>query len=444
MSFSKEEFQLPKILRNLLHDHLGNLRKIKFPVHFASHSTKRWNSLLNQIITETENKINFLDNPEVIIDAVSKMEKKLGGLINSVLDELDKDKLLGKHAPKLKTLGSINKEMASINISLAHHVENIIKFGLESNPKIQFWKNMSDVQKKTKINTSLLPPSIRHNDAAKQNIQKFLEIGRSMVLLALLKEGKTELGSNLLEGLNNEHSLGISVSFTSDARECMTVTPEGKQAFAKINNEPLMQDSFDQLSSQRVENNTGSGSILNIPVIITEENCYQILDDKSKPSYNFFPFVAKHGTVDTLVQSLMNGSVFFDEKGPSFLPFQVELIHELIHVLHNSQGRNMRGVSMEEHMKSLWGSYEEFMTIRGGDLCEAKFADAHGARPRKGHDASQSSVLFEPDKTTSIQKLSQDFMSSHNITLIFKDKMQTERSDSKLKEQNDRPNRLNR
>ncbi len=444
MSRSKLEIDNSQIRHDLMR-HLGNFHKINFPVNLASHATPRWNRSLDKLISEAEFVINSIDKPEEMIAAVAKMEKQVGQLINTVLRELDKDKTVSKHAAKLDTLSKINQAMVGMNIALSHHVEGIIKQVAENNPEVQLWKDMSHIAENISIDTSMLPPSIKNSDAAKHNIEELLTLGRTMVLLSLLKETGIEQGTRLVNklaaGLNSKHGLSIGAAFTGTPGECMAVSPSGMNALAKIDREYF--DSalpFEQLTKQGVENNTGSGSVLSIPIIMTDDDLITMVDydNFDENACDFFPF-AKNKTVDNTVRQLMNGSISFDDKGASFLPFQVELTHELIHVLHNTQGSNARNVPMPEHEMSLWGSYEEYLTVKGGDPCEAQFCEAHGARARNSHAAQGSGILFNPEErtpTASIKKLTQEFAPAQPAPDSFKDKYIAQMSDIIADQQN--------
>jgi hypothetical protein len=119
---------------------------------------------------------------------------------------------------------------------------------------------------------------------------------------------------------------------------------------------------------------------------------------------------------------MMDGGFVFDRHGFSFIPVQVQIVHELMHVMHNAQGLNLRNIPLKQDEDELWSSSEEYQTIKGGHINEAQFVEAYGARPRDRHRGINSAKLFNPNNRNpneTIDDLKKEYGISENSSEKF-------------------------
>jgi hypothetical protein len=93
-------------------------------------------------------------------------------------------------------------------------------------------------------------------------------------------------------------------------------------------------------------------------------------------------------SVDEALSKILMGSVSFTrDRVPFFTPARVEILHELIHVLHNARGSNREAVkgALNDAETGAWHNAEEYWTIAGGNITENEFNATIGAPDRHGH-----------------------------------------------------------
>lgn len=103
----------------------------------------------------------------------------------------------------------------------------------------------------------------------------------------------------------------------------------------------------------------------------------------------------KYLPMDLAHERILLGSLSFGEsKYAFFSPLRIELMHELLHVLHNAQGTNRAAVALTGGLNPmLWTNGEEYATIAGGDLTENALGAEIGLPDRYGHSGLSLDLL---------------------------------------------------
>lgn len=380
-------------LRQDLEKHLLVFSKIRFPVKFRSHATRIWNARLNHIIGECSRAITTSSEPEMMFEAVAAMEKNISTLINTALRYFDIHEELSKLEDKMHTLSQINQAMIDMDLCLTKYIDELISIKASDNTGQELWENMQFI--KMHISTYLNKKT--HGDMDPQaisNIQSIILESKSVILNSLLKGSYNEHGMELIRSLrqnfNDERKLNIMV-FLACNEQSLSISPDGDEAYKQEQKEESKDINRLMDIEQRDkgwENGNGSGSMLSIPVLISE-------DDMS----NLNIALTRENIVQNTMNDMMIGGLSRDPTGVSFIPFQVQIIHELIHALHNAQGANSRGIYLRPgEERGLWETYEEYVTIKNGTINESQFITQYGAIAREHHGGISSSALFKEEK----------------------------------------------
>jgi|GEM_PF-7080422 len=95
--------------------------------------------------------------------------------------------------------------------------------------------------------------------------------------------------------------------------------------------------------------------------------------------------------LDILIDRLILGSFSLTRENKLFYcPLHLEIVHEVIHVLHNFRGTNRARLSLscastDDQLRGIWKDAEEYWTIQGGKLTENNFNIEMGLPLRYGH-----------------------------------------------------------
>ena len=112
---------------------------------------------------------------------------------------------------------------------------------------------------------------------------------------------------------------------------------------------------------------------------------------------------------------IFTGSVSFGRGAyPFYTPPRIEVLHEMVHVLHNARGENRANLRMPLGETQLWTNPEEYWAIDGGtafteNAQNAQFAFSGFSAPvRYGHSAAMLHMLSpdDPDARCTMRQLS--------------------------------------
>jgi hypothetical protein len=378
---------------------INNAKKIQFKTGFFSFATKKSNIRLQAIFELCQkNLLKNRDNPEKIVETMATFEKQMTTFINHSLNGFNKNSKLSGLSDKLATLAKLNKSLNDVNLCLANNAQMIIDTASNKNPKNKVWTQLKAIAQNIEIDHSMVDITILKDEEAKSNIESISRTSCSLALVCLMKEGFSTNGANFIKelslSLSKDKPLKIMPIFTTISGG-MAVSVSSTDAYATVSDKKSnKKQSFDKLG-KLAKPSKGSGSVLTVPVVIS-------VDD-----YDNLPkFLKKDGIVEQVLSQSMGGDLAFGKKTISFLPFQLEFFHELIHVLHNANGNNVRNLPIPEDKQSKWSTYEEYVTIKDGKYTEAQFAPSYGAMPREHHGAVPSEELFNASIRKSSETLS--------------------------------------
>ncbi|MFI5495732.1 hypothetical protein [Actinoplanes sp. NPDC051859] len=225
----------------------------------------------------------------------------------------------------------------------------------------------------------------------------YLGVIHQMVLLCLAVTTRGADGRRLLAGLaaSPKAAIIIDLRHKLNPSSLLAYGPDGSDSqYAK----PAAPLTGDIPASTR---GAGSRSYLGAPVWLDGE-----IDSTEAGSQLF----KKYLSVDRAHERILLGSLSFGEgKFAFFSPLRIELMHELLHVLHNAQGTNRAAVKLTGGLTTaLWTNGEEYATIAGGDLTENALGAEIGLPDRYGHSGLSLDFLSAKSEAAvdSLAKLS--------------------------------------
>lgn len=365
----------------------------------------RLTEALKPILASVESSTTLRQTFEI----AANLEKTLSGFINQELSLLDTLAPFEDLRPQLSLFNQVSTAIKGINYHLTKHVLTLLQVARANDYSESYWLELQALSTHLMPNLSLFP-ALNKTDAASEHMKQVMDFTLAMVLVCLLKEVDEPHGQQFVQELAlslRGKPIHLQPAFTSIHEECMYVQAycahhEPIGAFAHVSDSGTMRDTpLHQRAHLGVSHAEGSESSILIPVYMSETE----LDNISEFMTSADP--------KQIVSQVMKGSIALDKNGLCYLPFQLEFFHELIHVLHNAKGMNLRYVPLSKDEKD-WTSYEEYHTIRGAELCEATFAGAYGARARVSHQALDANILFEIKSSPSVTII--DLMRAHGAS----------------------------
>jgi len=228
-------------------------------------------------------------------------------------------------------------------------------------------------------------------------VQEFMATVRDYIVLSLWVAARSEPGRKLVTGLaRNNASLSLRIIYKGGPTSLLAFAA-GTGAFAKATGPvPDSADTTTRLSA--VTPGGGAGSDMGAPV----------WTDTGPSAPELLGATFKRQTVEVALGKILMGSLSFTrDRSPFFTPARLELLHELIHVLHNAEGINREkvpGLTKEEY--NAWHNPEEYWTTAGPGVNENDFNETIGAPDRYGHGGLPLSGLAptSPDAQASLRQ----------------------------------------
>jgi hypothetical protein len=207
-------------------------------------------------------------------------------------------------------------------------------------------------------------------------VQEFMAAVRDYIVLSLWIAARSEPGQKLVAGLaQNNATLALRIIYKGGSTSLLAF-PAGPGAYCKAAGPaPDSADTTTRLSA--VTAGGGAGSEMGAPV----------WTDTEPTAPELLAATFKRQTVDEALSKILVGSLSFTrDRSPFFTPARLELLHEIVHVLHNAQGINREkvpGLTKEEH--DAWHNPEEYWTTAGAGVNENDFNATIGLPDRYGH-----------------------------------------------------------
>jgi hypothetical protein len=233
-----------------------------------------------------------------------------------------------------------------------------------------------------------------------KGVAEFLAVVRDFIVLSLWVSSRREVGTQLITSLAEEPQavMTVGIRYKRSPSSLLAYVPPGATgAHGKpvvVSQENSSLDLFDK--TKPIDKGTGSPSDLGAPVWLSEDSDINALDVASK-------LFTRHLTVEDALQRILLGSASFGRGRQIFYtPVRIELMHELIHVLHNARGANREAVSMPEDAKAVWSNAEEYWVIAGGKMNENRFNAEAGLPERVGHSGVPLASLDPASPTAEV------------------------------------------
>jgi hypothetical protein len=342
----------------------------------------------NLNFAHTLSKLKGAKNFQKLFTIINKLETKIFSQINRLLSELDKEIPLKEQMPLLEQvkdniyiLRDVNRLMVD---SLPFFIDKVDGSIQELDKKIVV-KNFDITLKKVREDYKS-DATQEELENSNQNALIFLEKMHYAVLLSLMKAkcstSKSDFVSKLLQTLTTKgHTITLAVNYTS-AQKSFAIYMCSSNALAK----PGKKDAQDKIKS--ITRGEGSSSLFLMPVW-PEPN--QSIKDV------FGIYFTDKNAIERAINNLIMGSFSFDEQGGIFYTsMSLEIIHELIHALHNSRGTNRQNIYRIKEFMLVWKDSEEYWTIKGGKISENSMCDLADGHRRYTHFGLSISSILDP------------------------------------------------
>ncbi len=381
-----------------------SLKKVSFSIPTFSYQSRRkkWNTEIKRTKQDFANLINEAQSPRDVFFALADLEKKCSKLINTILKELNPQKKISLISKKLDTLHSLNQILKEINFCMIKYIDNVIEDGSRQDSQNPLWKKLQAISSHIIVDASLFGEILKDHDEALANMDRITNQCPKLIVSALVKAIDSEKGQEFVNQMHSafQQTTIIVQSSITTLQPGMAISPvDPKASFAQ-----LLEVKRKEIETSSIESRTnyttpsqGGDSALDIPITVPME-AYKNLGE----------FMSQSDIADRSLSAIMNGNLFYNGTNLSYLPFQLELYHELIHALHNAKGINYRHVPLNYQETKRWHTYEEYYTIKGNSICEADFSLHYGTQAREDHSGISTTILFsadERDPSTTIENV---------------------------------------
>jgi hypothetical protein len=214
--------------------------------------------------------------------------------------------------------------------------------------------------------------------AAQKNerAREFLAAVRQMVLISLAAGQSSGASKLLLDQLATAAAkVKVMVVYKQDPSSFLAFAGGNKTHCKAVRGKTDAKDLTERF--QDVEADTGDPSDMAAPVWLTDGKNAGELADAS----------FKYISVGAALEQIFIGSLSFTStQAPYYSPPRIEILHELVHVLHNARGENReRAAGMTGPEVAAWTNPEEYWAIAGDTVSENALNAQIGAPDRHGH-----------------------------------------------------------
>jgi hypothetical protein len=343
-----------------------------------------------------ESGIAAADSFPEMLKAVADAEQHIYKQINHILRKFNKNKPLAEQEAILMKLQSPILALVNLNKILIRHATFFRAH--QENPTAETLISKFRIDHKSLTLEAVRPINqdvdIESLDASNVNSFGFLRTMFNAIIISLLKADVYPPGSDFIKKLadtlqNKAHMISMMLNYKVSPSS-LELSPDALEAYArKISQNYKNKSLKDQIKG--IQKNIGASSSLVIPVWPEKEEDFE-------KSYGIY--FKEIFAIEKAMENLIGGSFSFDKNGNLFYtPFHLEILHELIHSLHNSRGTNrehLRDVVPEEI--GIWKDAEEYWTIAGGNMSENFLNKIINAPLRFGHNGFSASAIMRPEK----------------------------------------------
>ena len=245
-------------------------------------------------------------------------------------------------------------------------------------------------------------------------VREFLTTVHGFVLLSLWVATRSDLGKQFVNQLAQSKAAALVLVQYAGKPSSLLAYVAGHGCYCKALEGDEIATADIRTRAGSIAAGVGGPSSLGAPVWLPEEGPVTLTDLalKEEPEYKAFEFQKwdRYKGVDAALAKILSGSISFTrDRAPFYAPPRIDLLHELIHVLHNATGTNREKVMTltvgEQH---IFTTAEEYWTIVGGDITENGFNALIGAPDRASHGGLPLSGLdpSDPEAANSFHALS--------------------------------------
>lgn len=339
-----------------------------------------------------------------IFRLITAIEKNIFAKINHNLKKINKEKPFLDQVQLLNKIRGLVIILININKIYIQRFDDFFKS--QSNSDIyslyeKFYLDAGELNFENilAINENADVASIKQSNI---NAKEFLNHMRNLAIISLMKADLSEEGNYFIKKLNKslqekDHHIGCTLTYKINPSS-LELSPNSTKAYARIKEE--FKDTSLPLPARikPIDKNTGSSSALVIPFWPEMEKDFE---------QNYGIYFKNSKSIERAFENLAGGSFSFDKNGDMFYtPFHLEVIHELIHGLHNSRGTNRNLIhAMVEMERDIWKDAEEYWAITGGKISENFFTKLVNAPLRYGHSGLSASVILKQKENEEMLKV---------------------------------------
>jgi hypothetical protein len=249
--------------------------------------------------------------------------------------------------------------------------------------------------------------------ASSPAVKEFLTRVRGFVLLSLWVASRSDLGKQFVTRLARSNAAAtVQVQYKGKPSSLLAYVG-GPGCHCKALGGDQVTTADIRCRAGLIAEGAGDPSILGAPVWLPEQGPVTLMDlmDKGKPELAFdYQRWGSYTGPDAALARILSGSVSFTrDRAPFYAPPRIDLLHELIHVLHNATGANREKVmTLTDGERHIFTTAEEYWTIVGGAITENGFNASIGAPDRASHGGLPLSALqpADPEAVNSFHALS--------------------------------------
>jgi hypothetical protein len=238
-------------------------------------------------------------------------------------------------------------------------------------------------------------------DCAKVELE-FANAARQLVLLCLAAGARRPVGAELLTRLvASKAVITVQPRYKVEPGSLLlALSPALSASCASA--DPTAPDSLTRISKIVVSADDGdrAGSSFDAPVWLNTGT--PSAADLARQSFTPGPGGL---TVERALRAVLAGSLSFDTGyRPFYTPPRIEVLHEIVHAIHNANGENRKDIPLTGPDTALWDDAEEYWTIAHDPIGENALANDIGLPARQGHAGLYLSDL-SPTSTSSKHSL---------------------------------------
>lgn len=398
----------------------------------SSFSVSKFDRRLQEVVRVFEQEISVANRLSTCFSCVARLEEKLSIIINQALRELDRDQPIGNLRQPFSAIAAIEQCLGELNILLSHYLRDHFETIIQELDK-ELAHDLSVIRAHFHDITDLALMH-RRNESTDQlaiwqdKLSTTIGLSQWLLLATLLKGSHhapvcaliRDLSHNVHGSHDASRGFNLLINLTLSS-PTITVSADMNcilKTLDLVSKSPLPSASRIPASTEHALG--GSSTFLidvqvsmhEMDLILRPEVFNQLVDRVCEP------------TGRVLLSPITEGGMHLDrDHNLQYVPNQVILLHEWIHVSHNQQGRNLKSQPLlDKKEEDLWGNMEEYATLCEGVYNENNLLAFYGANPRLAYmsvidDAPEGYPLLHLDRATNPEILDMPLQAVIDVTI---------------------------